>query len=80
MVATLVGKFIYVVWDQSMGFFVDRFEPSSSAEILAFEPRTSWSLCCSYQLQIVQLDWRYVCHMIPNNYANLLCIQDWDKS
>ena len=33
MVATFVDEFIYVVWDQSVGFFVDRCEPSSSAGI-----------------------------------------------
>ena len=33
MVATFVGESIYVVWDQSVGFFVDRYEPSSSAAI-----------------------------------------------
>ena len=31
--AAFVGESIYVVWDQSMGFFVDRCEPSSSAAI-----------------------------------------------
>ena len=30
MVATFVGEFIYVVWDQSVGFFVDRCEPSAA--------------------------------------------------
>ena len=27
--AAFVGESIYVVWDQSMGFFVDRCDPSS---------------------------------------------------
>ena len=28
-----MGKFISVVWDPSLGFFIDRCEPSSSAAI-----------------------------------------------